>query len=122
MYDILFRRIPQEKILLNKRVSTIRNTEAGVHLTCSDNSEYEGHIVVGADGANSYVRKCVFEKLKEAGRLSTSDDVPLPYNCICLVGQTRKVDESVFPELKNELCQTNNMVAIGSPYTVRIKR
>ncbi|GJJ71455.1 hypothetical protein EMPS_03805 [Entomortierella parvispora] len=117
MYDILYRRIPREKIFLNKRVSIFKNTEAGVHLTCSDDSEYEGHIVVGADGANSSVRQSIFTQLKEAGRLSASDAIPLPYNCICLVGQTREVDDEEFPELKNELCQTNNMVAIGSPYT-----
>ena len=105
---------------MNKRVTLIQTSETGVHLTCADDSEYKGDLLVGADGANSVVRQAIFAQLQSKGQLSASDAVPLPYNCICLVGQTETVEEASFPELKHELCQTNNMVAIGSPYTVKV--
>jgi hypothetical protein len=41
MFDILHRRIPKEKLLMDKRVTHIQTTETGIHWTCADKSEYE---------------------------------------------------------------------------------
>jgi len=125
MYEILYSRIPREKILFNKRVLTFKNVEegdrdsrgmSGVRLTCSDGTDYDGHLVVGADGTNSAVRQGIFKHLKEQGTLPPSDDTPLPYNCVCLVGQTTPLDPELYPELLLEDCQCNTMN--GNMYTV----
>jgi len=118
IYNILLSKIPKANILFNKRVLTVKHVETGVQIACSDNSVYEGDILVGADGANSAVRQGFYKQLKAEGRLPPSDDTPMPYNCICLVGQTTPLNPELFPELKNELCQLNNMCGIGKKYTV----
>lgn len=118
IYDLLQRQVPAKKINFNKKVSSVITTDAGVKLTCLDGSEYEGDLVIGADGANSVVRRELFARLKEKGRLPVSDDTPLPYHCICVVGQTGPLQEESFPEMKEETCQSNQMVGVGSPYTV----
>lgn len=80
---------------------------------------YEGDILVGADGAYSGVRQGLYKMLKKEGRLPSSDDVPLPYNTISLVGQTHPLDPEEFPELKEPTCIFNNMNGAGTPFTVR---
>ncbi|GJJ68600.1 hypothetical protein EMPS_00946 [Entomortierella parvispora] len=124
MYEILYRQIPKEKILFNKRVLTFKNVEesdkdsrgmSGVRLTCSDGSEHDAHLLVGADGTNSAVRQGIFKLLKDQGTLPPSDDTPLPYNCVCLVGQTGPLDPELYPELLLDECQCNTMN--GNMYT-----
>lgn len=122
IYDLLKSQVPDEKILFNKKVSSVIAMDVGVKLTCLDGSEYEGDLVVGADGANSIVRQELFAGLKGKGLLPVSDDTPLPYDCICVVGQTGPLQEEAFPESKEETCQSNQMVGVGSPYTVTKKK
>jgi len=59
-YDILLLRIPTDNIIFGKKVSDIKElTKANkVEVTCSDDSKYQGDIVVGTDGAYSSVREC----------------------------------------------------------------
>ncbi|KAF9277909.1 hypothetical protein BGZ68_008911 [Mortierella alpina] len=117
LYDILSRRIPQEKVHMSKRVLTLKEREDCIRIECSDNTMYEGDILVGADGAYSGVRQGLYKMLKKEGRLPSSDDVPLPYNTISLVGQTHPLDPEEFPELKEPTCIFNNMNGAGTPFT-----
>ncbi|KAG0284018.1 hypothetical protein BGZ96_011621 [Linnemannia gamsii] len=55
--------------------------------------------LVGADGAYSAVRQGLYDKLKKAGRLPPADALPLPFNSVCLVGQTRPLTAEEFPDI-----------------------
>ncbi|KAG0085038.1 hypothetical protein BGZ93_000883 [Podila epicladia] len=100
LYDLLINSIPRERILLGKRIlSSVQNRDS-VMVRCSDNSSYHGDTLVGADGAYSAVRQNLYKSLKEKEKLPASDDVALPFSCVCLVGQTVPLDPEEFPELK----------------------
>ncbi|KAG0082836.1 hypothetical protein BGZ93_002184 [Podila epicladia] len=107
LYDFLWKQIPREFIHLNKRILSYTQDDEGVKVNCSDNSSYCGEILVGADGAYSAVRQQLFKDLKKEGKLPASDDVPLPYSCVCLVGQTCTLDPEEFPYLKQPLSQAH---------------
>lgn len=91
-------------IHMGKKVLSSIQTEDGVLIQCSDNTTYEGDLLVGVDGAYSVVRQQL-KDLKKEGKLPRSDDVPLPFNSVCLVGQTEVLDSDEFPDLKREYSQ-----------------
>lgn len=117
---MLYSKIPAEKIHLGKRVVTLKQDADKVSVQCKDDSVYEADILIGADGANSAVRKCLFKALKNEGKLLASDDLALPFNCLCLVGQTGILDPEAFPELKKENSTFNSMSAVGKPFSVKV--
>lgn len=100
LYDLLWCQIPKEKIQMNKKVVSMKQNDEGVVIRCSDNTSYHGDILVGADGAHSAVREQLFKDLKKKNKLPRSDDVPLPFTSICIVGQTEILDPEEFPDLK----------------------
>ncbi|KAG0010446.1 hypothetical protein BGZ82_003454, partial [Podila clonocystis] len=84
LYDLLFNSVPRERILLGKRIlSSIQNQDS-VMVRCSDNTSYHGDILVGADGAYSAVRQNLYKSLRVDKVLPASDDVDLPFSCVCL--------------------------------------
>ncbi|KAG0079816.1 hypothetical protein BGZ93_008401 [Podila epicladia] len=105
MYDLLWRQIPRERIHMGKKFLSFLQNSDGVMIRFSDNTTIHGDILVGADGAHSAVRQRLFQDLKSKGKLPTSDDVPLPFNCVCLVGQTKPLDPEEFPDLKKDYSQ-----------------
>ncbi|GJJ75046.1 hypothetical protein EMPS_07404 [Entomortierella parvispora] len=117
LYELLYSKIPKDKIHLNKRVLTILNGDVGARVDCSDGSTFDGDIIVGADGAYSPVRQGLFKWLKKNNKLPSSDDVPMPYNCVCLVGQTEKLDPEEFPDIGKSICIFNNMTSTSTPFT-----
>lgn len=118
LYDLLWSRIPRERIHLGKRVLSFSQNKDSVMVRCSDNSSYHGDILVGADGAYSAVRQQLYKELKASHKLPDSDDVTLPFSCVCLVGQTDVLDPEVFPHLKEELSQINNIMGVSTMCTV----
>ncbi|KFH66122.1 hypothetical protein MVEG_08223 [Podila verticillata NRRL 6337] len=114
IYDLLWRNVPRENILLGKRVLSFNENGHGVEIRCSDNSAYTGDILVGADGAYSAVRQHLYKILKKSKRLPISDDAALPFSCVCLVGQTDVLDPEEFPNVKPELCQHNSVLGFDN--------
>ncbi|KAG0012715.1 hypothetical protein BGZ82_002449 [Podila clonocystis] len=117
LYDLLFNSIPRERILLGKRVLSFVQGSSGVMARCSDNTSYNGDILVGADGAYSAVRQQLFKDLKVDQMLPARDDVSLPFNCVCLVGQTEMLDPEEFPLLKEERSQVNSVLGVSTMCT-----
>ncbi|KAG0029855.1 hypothetical protein BGZ81_003345 [Podila clonocystis] len=117
LYDVLFKSIPKERILLGKRVLSLDQNEDGVLVRCSDNSSYYGDILVGADGAYSAVRQNLYKILKKKYQLPSSDDVALPFGCVCLVGQTIPLDPEEFPHMKEDHSQFHSILGISTMCT-----
>ncbi|KAF9370495.1 hypothetical protein CPC16_003667, partial [Podila verticillata] len=109
-YGLLLSRIPREAVLLGKRVLSFSQDDSGVVVRCSDNSYYTGDILVGADGAYSAVRQQLYKDLKLKSKLPRSDDVSLPFNCVCLVGQTVPLNPEEFPSLKSERSEVSGVL------------
>ncbi|KAG0030885.1 hypothetical protein BGZ82_007223 [Podila clonocystis] len=105
MYDLLWRQLPRERIHMGKKFLSFLQNGDGVMARFSDNTTVHGDILVGADGAHSAVRQRLFQDLKTKSRLPKSDDVPLPFNCVCLVGQTMPLDPEKFPDVKKDYSQ-----------------
>ncbi|KAG0342670.1 hypothetical protein BG004_005621, partial [Podila humilis] len=99
-YDLLLRQVPKERIHLNKKVLNFLQNDLGTMIRCNDGTAYHGDILVGADGAYSAVRQHLFHVLRGKGQLPKTDDVPLPFDTVCLLGQTKVLSPEEFPELK----------------------
>lgn len=118
LYNMLYDRIPKDKIHLNKRVLTIINGDLGARVECSDGSSFDGDVIVGADGAYSPVRQGLFKWLKKNNKLPSCDNVSMPYNCVCLVGQTTVLDPDEFPDIQDSECVFDCMNGTSAPFTV----
>ncbi|KAG0332263.1 hypothetical protein BG004_001323, partial [Podila humilis] len=107
LYSFLWKQIPRESIALGKRVLSFTQDDDVVTVSCADGTTYSGDILVGADGAYSAVRQQLFKELKAKRQLPASDDIPLPFSCVCLVGQTIPLDPEEFPYLQLPLSQAH---------------
>jgi len=112
--------IPRERILLGKRVLSFTQNQSKIIIECSDNSSYFGDILVGADGAHSAVRQHLYKQLDADKILPRSDDVSgsLPFNCVCLVGQTVPLDPEEFPHMKENRSQAHSVLGNSTMCTV----
>ncbi|KAK3390049.1 hypothetical protein B0H63DRAFT_538208 [Podospora didyma] len=63
----------KSRILTNKKVTNITTHADGVIVHCEDGSTHKGSIVIGADGAHSFVR----QKMRELAIQSSSPATPL---------------------------------------------
>ncbi|KAF4972986.1 hypothetical protein FZEAL_9446 [Fusarium zealandicum] len=76
---VLYESLPtdiQDKILTDKKVTSIKSRENGVEVICADGSTHEGSIVIGADGAHSVVRDQMRAVALEAGSEDVNDEKP----------------------------------------------
>ncbi|KAF9347664.1 hypothetical protein BGX26_000866, partial [Mortierella sp. AD094] len=73
LYDLLRRQIPAHKISMGKKVLRTKEYDNKVTVYCSDNTAYDCHILVGADGAYSAVRQNMYKGLEEEGNLPLGD-------------------------------------------------
>ncbi|KAF9128796.1 hypothetical protein BGW39_004754 [Mortierella sp. 14UC] len=121
LYDLFLRQIPRERIHFGKKILSTQQGGNGVIIRCSDRSEYEGDILVGADGAHSAVRQNLYAQLKKELKLPPTDDVPLPFNTVCLLGQTRPLTTEEFPHLEREASQFYRVLGENKPYSANKK-
>ncbi|KAF9971751.1 hypothetical protein BGZ73_005222 [Actinomortierella ambigua] len=118
LYDLLLRQIPRHKILFNKRVLTFQQNHEGVMVRVNDNTTYHGNVLVGADGAYSPVRQCLYKQLRQLGRLRKSDVDDLPFKTICLVGTTRPMSRNLVYPNSDGSCRYECTVADNRPILV----
>ncbi|KAF9953740.1 hypothetical protein BGZ70_000137 [Mortierella alpina] len=116
LYEILLKLIPKERIHFQKRVLSHVETQEGIIIRTSDGKTHQGNILVGADGAYSGVRQCLYEQLLKEGKLPKSDAEPLSFSSVCLVGQTRPLDEDEFPIVSEEFCRFDSIRPVAQPY------
>ncbi|KAF9427718.1 hypothetical protein BGZ94_004320 [Podila epigama] len=117
LYTLLLRYIPPPRVLLGKRILNFWEDEGGVTIRCSDKTFYRGDILVGADGAYSAVRQRLYQQLKEKKKLPACDDVDLPFSCVCLVGQTARLDPEEFPALQQSDSECSSVLGRESQCT-----
>ncbi|KAG0342027.1 hypothetical protein BG000_007220 [Podila horticola] len=117
LYELLLRQVPKEKIFMGKKVMSFEQNKDGVMIRCADNQTHHGDILVGCDGAYSGVRQHLYKILKKKKELPKSDDLPLPFSTVCLVGQTNPLDPEQFPDLKKETSQFNSIYGKNSIYS-----
>lgn len=87
-------------------------------MTCADGSKYLGDILVGADGAYSSVRQCLYKELKTEGVLPSSDKRDLNYGFVTMVGTTYPLDPEKYPALQNEYSFFFQVIGTDKPYSV----
>ncbi|KAF9583761.1 hypothetical protein BGW38_008607 [Lunasporangiospora selenospora] len=104
------------KIFMSKKVLSFLQNKDGVMIRCSDNTTYHGELLVGADGAYSGVRQTLYKQMAERGELPRGDDADLPFNSVCLVGQTRPMDPEQFPHLKDDYTWFETTIGENKPY------
>ncbi|KAG0349976.1 hypothetical protein BG005_010495 [Podila minutissima] len=99
LHDLLLSHVPKERIHMGKRIESFDQSKENITVRFTDDTTYQGDILVGADGAYSAVRRHMYQALKEKSTLPTTDEQPLPFDCVCLVGQTTELDPEEFPEV-----------------------
>lgn len=110
MYDLLYNRIPAHKISLNKKVLRIAEKEDKIHIYCSDNTQYEGHILVGADGTYSGVRQSLYKHLEKQGLLPQEDTTDFKIGAVVMVAIAEPSDPEKFPQLKDNTSHFSNLI------------
>ncbi|KAG0283818.1 hypothetical protein BGZ96_011811 [Linnemannia gamsii] len=116
LYDLLLRQVPKDRIHFGKKILSTQQGGNGVLVRCSDGTEYDGDILVGADGAYSAVRQNLYTQLKKDKKLPPADSEPLPFSTVCLVGQTRPLTIEEFPHLAREKSQFVRVLGTDKPY------
>ncbi|KAJ5729120.1 uncharacterized protein N7483_003628 [Penicillium malachiteum] len=74
----------KSKILVDKKVDVIQQTDSEVEVTTADGSVYRGDIIVGADGVHSRVRQEIAHHASKMGlgEEYTAESVPSTYSCL----------------------------------------
>ncbi|KAG0369306.1 hypothetical protein BGZ54_010332 [Gamsiella multidivaricata] len=109
-YELLVSRIPSHKILRGKRVLSIEETEDSIMISCADKSQYQGDIVVGADGAYSGVRQSLYKRMEHEDILPQSDMESMKVGYVCTVGTTKPMDPEKYPFLQNKATTFSQVV------------
>ncbi|KAK3833843.1 MAG: hypothetical protein JOS17DRAFT_789210 [Linnemannia elongata] len=117
LYEIILSKVPSERLHRAKRMSWMTQGENGVHVKFTDGTEFEGDILVGADGAFSAVRKCLYDRLQKDHKLPPSDAKDLPFSCVSVAGYTGPLDPEKFTLLKNVESDVVNTRSFDKPYS-----
>ncbi|KAG0075124.1 hypothetical protein BGZ90_010183, partial [Linnemannia elongata] len=119
LYEIIRQRVPQEKVLMGKRVNKIRQLpmNGGVEVVCHDHSVYTADILIGADGAYSTIRYHMYKNMTEAGTLPASDAEELAMPYVCMVGTTTPQDPEKYPELIGPVTHLRHVIGNEGPYS-----
>ncbi|ORZ08771.1 hypothetical protein BCR41DRAFT_388497 [Lobosporangium transversale] len=116
-YKILLSRVPPTNLHRGKVVVETLQNPNGVSCKCSDGSTYYGDIVVGADGAQSLTRQCMFKQLADQGKLPDADMVPSTYEHICITGLSDPLSQSNYPTVSDECSEFRVIYTKEQPYS-----
>jgi len=119
LYKLLLRQIPPERISMNKRILQVKEVDNKVRIECSDNTYFEGDILVGADGVYSAVRQNIYRDMTKEGILPKEDGENLKAAYTCMVGVTNRLETDRYPQLKDDFVHFATVQG-GANYTVRV--
>ncbi|KAF9903441.1 hypothetical protein EC991_003814 [Linnemannia zychae] len=118
LYNMLFKKIPSEKIHMSKKVLSFQQNHEGVMLRFSDNTTVHGDILVGADGTHSSIRQHLYKTLDQQGLLPKEDTKEMSKGYISLVGTTDALDPAKYPCLTQRECEVSFVIGDkNTPYT-----
>lgn len=103
---------------MNKKIKSIQQNANGAMIRCTDNTNYRGDIIVGADGAYSAVRQDLYRQLDEQGLLPKVDKEEMSMAYLCMVGTTKPLDPQIYPVLKDDRCHFSTVLVKGKPHSV----
>ncbi|KAF9087655.1 hypothetical protein BGX27_002885, partial [Mortierella sp. AM989] len=112
IYEILRKRIPNNRISFNKKVLRSEEKEGKVTIHCSDNTSYVGDILVGADGAYSGVRQSMYKKMDEKDILPKSDLENFAIGYTTIVG-VATLSPDKYPQLREKNTIFNQVLYKG---------
>ncbi|KAF9293967.1 hypothetical protein BGZ74_011479, partial [Mortierella antarctica] len=115
LYALLLSKVPVEKILRNKKIVSVEQDTSRVTVNCADNSTYSGDILIGADGAYSTVRQCMYRDLDEKGLLPKEDKEEMSMANISMLGITKPLDPAKYPVLKFAHSHFATVLGKGNP-------
>ncbi|KAF9156204.1 hypothetical protein BG015_006789 [Linnemannia schmuckeri] len=117
MYRLIRSKVPPQNITMDKKVVSVIDTPQSIKILCSDDTSYEGDILVGADGAYSTIRREMHARLEKKGLLSEADkqDFTVPY--VCMVGTTTARDPEKYPELKDSVAHLYHIIGNSTRYS-----
>ncbi|KAF9171659.1 hypothetical protein BGX20_007163, partial [Mortierella sp. AD010] len=110
LYEVLRKKVPIHKISMGKKVLRIREHGGRVTAYCSDNTEYECNILVGADGAYSAVRQSMYKQLEGDGNLPLGDNDASSVCYTTLVGVCSPPNPELYPQLNENICADFRLV------------
>ncbi|KAF9101919.1 hypothetical protein BGX27_011279 [Mortierella sp. AM989] len=103
LYELMLKQIPPGKISFNKKVLKTEEKEDRVIIHCSDNTYYEGDIIIGADGAYSGVRQSLYRRLDQKGILPKTDLEGFSIGYVGMLGIAVPEDLEKYPQLKDDV-------------------
>ncbi|KAG0263815.1 hypothetical protein BG011_008015 [Mortierella polycephala] len=110
LYELLLKQVPEDKILMGKRVLRTEENEDQVVIHCADNSIYQGDILIGADGAHSGVRQSLYKRLEEKNLLPNEDTKSFSIGHTLMVGVAELKDLEKYPHLKDPHSVMNHVI------------
>ncbi|KAF9914804.1 hypothetical protein BX616_007522, partial [Lobosporangium transversale] len=120
LYRLLLSKVPAERIIYGKKAASVEQDEHRAILHCTDGTQYEGDILIGADGAYSTVRQSLYDTLQKEGKLPKSDTESMSLGYTCLVGTTRPLDPEKYPDLKDRHTHFSVVIADKKPHSCTI--
>ncbi|KAI7817027.1 hypothetical protein BC939DRAFT_467178 [Gamsiella multidivaricata] len=110
LYELFRKQVPANKNSLNKKVDRMEEKDGKVFIHCSDDTVYEGDILVGADGAYSGVRRSLYDQLDKMGLLPKEDPERMSIGYVTMVGVAGPQSPDKYPQLKDEFSHFSHML------------
>ncbi|KAG0255405.1 hypothetical protein BG011_005151 [Mortierella polycephala] len=113
LYELMLKQVPPQKIMMGKRVLRTEEKDDHVFIYCSDNSTYQGDILIGADGAYSGVRQNLYKHLDTKGLLPKSDLGDFTIASTLATGVAKPADPDKYPQLKDPFVHFSSVMGGG---------
>ncbi|KAF9352368.1 hypothetical protein BGX26_009813 [Mortierella sp. AD094] len=95
---------------LEKKVLGVKEEDDKVYITCADGSSYEGGLLIGADGAHSAVRQCLYKTMDGLDIIPKEDLEGFYIGHICMVGVASFDDSEKYPQMKDSISHFTNVL------------